>query len=215
MPSPLRYAPNVASPVREQFGDIDIYLFDQVLRGRVPAAATVLDAGCGEGRNLVYLLRAGHAVYAADSRSEAVAAVRALAARLAPSLPPGNFRCERVEEMSFEDGCADLVISSAVLHFARDEDHFRAMLLGTWRTVAPGGLLFCRLASTIGIERLVQPLGSRRFHLPDGSDRFLVDEALLLDLTRTLGGELADPLKTTNVQNQRCMTTWVLRRPGT
>jgi SAM-dependent methyltransferase len=120
--------------LRGQFGDIDIYLFDQMLRGRVPATARVLDAGCGEGRNLVYLLRAGHAVYAADSRSEAVAAVQALAARLAPSLPPGNFRCERVEAMSFEDGCADLVISSAVLHFARDEDHFRAMLLGTWRT---------------------------------------------------------------------------------
>ena len=56
--------------------------------------------------------------------------------------------------------------------------------------------------------------GNRRFTLPDGSDRFLVDEAYLLALTKELGGRLLDPLKTTVVQDQRCMTTWVLRRNG-
>ena len=52
-----------------------------------------------------------------------------------------------------------------------------------------------------------------RWHrLPDGSDRFLVDEAMLLEATERLGGRLLDPLKTTNVQNLRCMTTWVLEK---
>jgi len=104
------------------------------------------------------------------------------------------------------------VISSAVLHFARDEAHFLAMLRGTWRTVRPGGLLFCRLASSIGLEHRIERIEGRRFHLPDGSDRFLVDEDLLLSLTADMGAELADPLKTTIVQGQRCMTTWVTRR---
>jgi SAM-dependent methyltransferase len=199
----------------EQFGGIDIYLFDQLLRGRVAPGATVLDAGCGDGRNLVYLLRAGHPVFAADQRPQAVAAVQALAARLAPSLPASNFRCEPVEAMTFADGIADLVISSAVLHFARDHAHFLAMLGGTWRTVRPGGMLFCRLASTIGLGGLAAPLGEGRFRLPDGTDRYLVDEEQLLESTAAMGGELLDPLKTTNVQNQRCMTTWVVRRlPG-
>ena len=33
-------------------------------------------------------------------------------------------------------------------------------------------------------------------------------------LTGELGGELMDPLKTTVVQNQRCMTTWIVRKHG-
>ncbi len=99
-----------------------------------------------------------------------------------------------------------------MLHFARDEAHFRAMLHGAWRLLKPGGLFFCRLASSIGMESRMRPLGGRRFLLPDGSERFLVDEAYLMALTAELGGSLLDPLKTTVVQDQRCMTTWVVRR---
>jgi tellurite methyltransferase len=54
--------------------------------------------------------------------------------------------------------------------------------------------------------------GGRRFALPDGTERFLVDEPYLLELTSDLGGALLDPLKTTVVQDRRCMTTWVMRR---
>jgi ubiquinone/menaquinone biosynthesis C-methylase UbiE len=123
-----------------------------------------------------------------------------------------NFRVEAVEAMSFPDAFADVVLTSAVLHFARDDDHFNAMLRGTWRVLKPGGLFFCRLASSIGIENQVKPLAGRRFLLPDGSERYLVDAALLVQLTRDLGGHLEDPIKTTVVQNQRSMTTWVLRK---
>jgi hypothetical protein len=198
-----------------QFGDIDIYLFDQLLRGRIPPGATVLDAGCGWGRNLVYFLRHGFDVQAADANPVAVAAVRDLAAQLAPSLPAHHFRVEPVEAMSFPDGGSAVVISSAVLHFARDHEHFEAMLQGSWRPLAPGGLFFCRLASSSGMESRVRPTGGGRFELPDGSERYLVDEARLVKLGRALGGELLDPIKTTIVQDQRCMTTWVLRKaPG-
>jgi SAM-dependent methyltransferase len=171
----------------------------------------VFDAGCGQGRNLVFFLNQGYDVSAVDPDPDAIEAVRALAGRLAPRLPASNFRAEAVESNSFPDGCADVVLSSAVLHFARDEAHFRAMLAGTWRLLAPGGLFFCRLASSIGMEARFSPLGGRRFALPDGTERFLVDEPYLLRLTEELGGVLLDPLKTTVVQDRRCMTTWVLR----
>lgn len=194
------------------FGDIDIYWFDQLLRGRVKPGMRIFDAGCGSGRNLVYLLGEGFDVYGVDSDPRAVQATRELAASLAPPLPADNFRLETIEGMSFPDAFADFVISSAVLHFARDDDHFRAMLHGTWRVLKPGGLLFCRVASSIGIENQVQRIAGRRFRLPDGSERYLVDEALLLELTGQLGGQLADPLKTTVVQNQRSMTTWVVQK---
>jgi tellurite methyltransferase len=75
-------------------------------------------------------------------------------------------------------------------------------------------LFFCRLASSIGMETRMAPLGNGRFRLPDGSDRYLVDEPMLLERTRRLGGALVDPLKTTVVQNERCMTTWVVRKQG-
>ena len=197
--------------LRQQFGDIDIYLFDQLLRGRIRPGMRVLDAGCGGGRNLVFLLREGYEVYAADADPQAIDAVRRLAATLAPHLPLENFRCEPLQRMTFPDEVADVVISSAVLHFAADDDEFAAMLAGTWRTVARGGMLFCRLASSIGIEDRVGP-GRGRRRLPDGSQRYLVDEAFLVASTAELGGVLIDPLKTTVVQDQRAMTTWVVRK---
>lgn len=200
------------SSLQEQFGPIDIYLFDQLLRGQIAPGMRVFDAGCGSGRNLVYLLREGYEVFGVDEDAQAVAAVRRLAASLAPHLPTDNFRVESIEETSFPSGFADVAIGSAVLHFARDDEQFQAMLDGMWRVLKPGGLLFCRLASSIGLEKQIRQVVGRRYLLPDGSERYLVDEAMLVKLTDELGGRLVDPLKTTVVQNQRCMTTWVVRK---
>jgi tellurite methyltransferase len=200
------------SQLRTDFGDIDIYLFDQLLRGRIAPGMRVLDAGCGTGRNLVYLMKHGYQVAACDCDPAALATVRALAARLAPHLPFDHFRLEPVERMSFPDASADVVLASAVLHFAADDRQFDAMVSGMWRVLAPGGLLFTRLASSIGIEAEIERIGGRRFRLPDGSERYLVDAPLLTTLTARLGAELLDPIKTTVVQNQRAMTTWVVRK---
>ena len=200
------------SALAAEFGDIDIYLFDQLLRGRISPGMTIIDAGCGTGRNLVYLLRNGYRVSGVDADSRSIEAVRRLAGELAPGLSRDSFRVERIEEMTFPDASADVVLSSAVLHFARDEAQFSAMIDAMWRVLKPGGMLFCRLASTIGMEARFQQLDGRRYKLPDGTERFLVDEQMLIDTTRQLGGELIDPLKTTVVQDRRCMTTWVVRK---
>jgi len=200
------------SELQDQFGQIDIYLFDQLLRRRLVPGMRVFDAGCGSGRNLVYLLRSGYEVFGIDADPNSIRSVQQLAARLAPHLSPDNFRVETLEQISFPGSFAEVVLSSAVLHFARDDAQFDAMLLSTWRVLRPGGMLFCRLASSIGMEQQVNPIGGRRHRLPDGTERYLVDEAFLMNLTRELGGELMDPLKTTVVQNQRCMTTWVLQK---
>lgn len=197
--------------LQEQFGQIDIYLFDQLLRGRIAQGMRILDAGCGSGRNLVYLFRQGYEVYAADADARAVESVRRMAAKLAPLLPAANFRVETVEAMSFDEAFSDVVISSAVLHFAHNDAHFESMLRGSFRALKPGGLFFCRLASSIGMEKQMEQIEGRRFRLPDGSERYLVDESLLGFLTEQMG-ELADPLKTTVVQNMRAMTTWVVRK---
>jgi SAM-dependent methyltransferase len=192
------------------FGNIDIYLFDQVLRGRIRPGMRVLDAGCGGGRNLVYLLREGFDVSAVDEDTQAVAAVRQIAAALAPALDGQQIRVGAIEHLPFPDASFDVVISNAVLHFARDDAHFDAMVGEMWRVLRPGGMLFARLASSIGMTQPLEHVGGRHYILPDGTTRYVVDEAQLMSLTHALGGDLLDPLKTTVVQHQRCMTTWVV-----
>jgi tellurite methyltransferase len=198
--------------LQEQFGNIDIYVFDQILRGRITPGLRVFDAGCGGGRNLAYLMREGYEVCGNDADAGAIAQVRAMAAALAQRQL--DFRVEAIEETSFPDAHADVVIASAVLHFARDERHFEAMLRQLWRVLRPGGLFFARLASTIGQDGRLAALGHGRFRLPDGSDRFLVDASAIAGWTGALGGTLLDPIKTTVVHDQRSMTTWVARKQG-
>jgi len=197
--------------LRRELGEIDIYLFDQLLKGRFDRRRRVLDAGCGRGRNLVYFLRRGFDVFAIDSDPSALASVRALAASLNPNLPSENIRTGSLDALPWTSESMDAVISSAVLHFAADGDEFARLLIESWRVLARGGLFFARLASSIGLERhLASTTG--RMVLPDGSTRFVVSEALLLDWSGRLGGILIEPIKTTNVQNQRCMTTWCLEK---
>jgi tellurite methyltransferase len=197
--------------LQAEFGNIDIYVFDQLLRGRIAPGMRVFDAGCGGGRNLVYLLRQGYEVCGNDADATAIAKVRSLAASLAPGREH-DFRVEPIEHTSFPDAHADVVIASAVLHFARDARHFEAMLRELWRVLRPGGMFFARLASSIGIADDVVALEGGRFRLPDGSDRYLVDAATINDWTARLGGALVDPIKTTVVDGQRAMTTWVARK---
>ena len=198
--------------LQEYFGNIDIYLFDQILKGRFSSEMKILDAGCGAGRNLVYFLRNGFEVFAVDRNIEAISQIRQLAKALNPNLSPGNFQVAAVEKMPFAGEQFDAVISSAVLHFAENEAHFNGMFTEMMRVLKPGGIFFARLASSIGIENLVTPTGGGRYFLPDGSERFLVDENQLISLTESCGASLLEPIKTTNVQNLRSMTTWVFRK---
>ena len=196
--------------VQEQFGQIDIYVFDQILRGNIAAGMRVVDAGCGYGRNLVHLLRQGCEVFAVDADAAGVDHVRKLSASLQTGLPAENFQVGRLEQMPFPNGFADVVICNSVLHFSRDEKHFRTILNELWRVLKPGGMLFCRLGSRIGMD--FEQVRPNIFVVGDGSEWFLVDEQMLLALTDELNAVLVDPLKTTIVQDFRCMTTWVLRK---
>jgi len=200
----------MSQTIQQQFGQIDIYVFDQILRGNITTDMVIVDAGCGYGRNLEYLLREGTRIFALDADPGAVEHVRALSESLQTGLPAENFQVGRIDQMPFPNACADAVICNSVLHFAQSEAHFRAMLAELWRVLKPGGMLFCRLGSRIGMDfELVE---GRHYVTGDGSVWFLVDEKMLMDLTRELGATLVDPLKTTVVQNHRCMTTWVLRK---
>lgn len=198
--------------IQDSFGNIDIYLFDQLLKGRFDDCKDIIDVGCGSGRNIVYFLKNGYNIYGIDRDANAIDTVKQLSKQLAPDNPIENFRVAAVEDMPFAAASFDLAICSAVLHFANDAAHFDAMLRAIWNVLKPGGYFFARLASDIGIEELVQPIGNGKYLLPDGSVRFLVNEATLMQYTKELNGQLFEPIKTTNVSNLRCMTTWCIRK---
>lgn len=194
------------------FGQIDIYVFDQMMRGRITPSMRVLDAGCGPGRNSEYLMRCGADVYGVDSDPKQIERIRSLAAREAPALPPDHFRVAPLSDLPFAERFFGAVICSAVLHFSESTDAFEAAMAELWRVLEPGGVFFARLASTTGIEADVRLIEGRWYRLPDGTDRFLVDEKYLGDVAAALGAHQLDPLKTTVVQGMRAMTTWVLRK---
>lgn len=198
--------------LRETFGDIDIYLFDQIQKGRFAPGMKILDAGCGGGRNIVWLLQNGFEVSAIDIDQRSVENVRELAKRLAPNLAPENFQIATLDYIPFPDKSFDRVVCNAVLHFAEDRAQFDLWLTELWRVLKPGGIFFARLASSIGIKELLVPTSNDRYVMPDGTERFIVDEQILKDATKNVGGRFLEPIKTTNVENLRCMTTWVLVR---
>jgi tellurite methyltransferase len=198
--------------LQKKFGNIDIYLFDQLLKGTYDKCKKVIDVGCGNGRNIIYFLRNGFEVFGIDPQPEAIEYVKSLATQLAPGSNTKNFTVGFAEDLSYEDNFFDLVICSAVLHFARDHQHFNGMVTSMWRTLKPGGFFFARLASKIGIEDNIVEQGNGRFKLPDGSERFLVDHNLLIRLTENVNGSFYEPIKTTNVQKMRCMTTWCIQK---
>ncbi len=194
------------------FGNIDIYLFDQLLKGRIQPCMKVLDAGCGNGRNLWYLLHADVEVYGIDSASEAVQNVRQLAAQAAPNLPASNFMQADAAAVPFQDAYFEVILCSAVLHFAKDQTHFKSMVQQLWRVLKPGGMLFCRLSTTIGMEGKLLEVGPKLYQMPHRDVWFLADEALLLELECELEATRLEPLKTVLVEQQRSMTTWVLQK---
>lgn len=198
--------------IREEFGDIDIYIFDQIQKGRFAPGMKIFDAGCGGGRNIVWFLRNGFDVSAIDVDESAVTGIRELAERLAPELSPENFQVASLDSIPFSDEGFDWVICNTVLHFAKDRAQFDDWMAELWRVLKPGGMFFARIASSIGIKDLLIPTTRGRYLMPDGTERFVIDEEILRESTAKIGGNFLEPIKTTNVENIRCMTTWVLAK---
>jgi 2-polyprenyl-3-methyl-5-hydroxy-6-metoxy-1,4-benzoquinol methylase len=189
------------------FGRTDIYLIDQIMKGRYQPGDLILDAGCGNGRNLHWFMQNGFPINAIDVNREVIDELKHLFPGYA-----ANFTVASVENTAFLKDSFDHIICSAVLHFARNLLHFQSMLAELVRLLKPGGTLFIRMASDIGIEQKVVLIADGVYTIPDGSTRFLLTRALLADCLARYPLILAEPVKTTNVEDSRCMTTLVLQK---
>ncbi len=186
----------------------DIYLLDQIMKGRYQKGDVLLDAGCGGGRNLPYFILNNISLFGIDNNAESITALK----EKYPHLPGATFQQAPLERIPFEASYFNHVICSAVLHFARGTDHFFSMFSELVRVLAPGGSLFIRMTSNIGIEKKVGLISDGVYHIPDGSERFLLTRSLLKKMVSQHPLQLLEPLKTVNVSDQRCMSTLVFQK---
>ena len=196
--------------LNNELGNIDIYLLDQILKGRYNEQTKILDAGCGEGRNLIYFLNNNYQVYGVDQNLDAIRMLHFILGSTYPYLSKENFKVGSVESMTFENGYFDLVVSSAVLHFAKSHAHFRNMFSEMIRVLRPKGHLFIRMTSNIGLIGGNKEGNEGCYFLPDGSLRCLITRELISELVYEFNLELIEPVKTTIVNDLRCMTTLVI-----
>lgn len=193
-------------------GNIDLYLLDQLLKGRFNPSMKILDAGCGEGRNLVYFLQNNYEVAGIDSNPGAIKMLQFVARSLNPSLGTENFIEGKIEAMPYQDEEFDVLICSAVLHFAEDHQHFESMLKEISRVTKKQGLIFIRTASSIGIEDKLGESSNGVYTIPDGSRRYLIHRSHVDEIPEKYNLEFIEPFKTVNVADKRCMSNLMLRK---
>ena len=196
-------------------GNIDIYLLDQILKGRFTKEMKILDAGCGEGRNTIYFLHEGYQIFGVDYNPIAIQMARIYAQTIQKDYDIYRFQTSMVDDMPFHKGAFDAIISSAVLHFAKDEAHFLRMVAEMMKVLKPGGIFFLRMCTGFaGILELGKSLGNGQWDLPDGSTRFILTEELLTTIMEKHDFvHLEDP-KTVLVHGKRTMGTFVFRKDG-
>lgn len=193
-------------------GNVDIYLLDQILKGRFTKEMKILDAGCGEGRNAVYFINAGYQVFGIDINETAVQYCRYMAKSLKPNYDAHRFQVGKLEEIPFHKEAFDTVICMAVLHFAKDENNFWEMIHDMLRVLKPGGTLWFRMCTGFGgILEQSESLGDSRYLLPDGSERFVLQQKHL-DKFQEMGLEFLENPKTVLVLGQREMGVFVMKK---
>ena len=200
--------------LKEELQNIDIYLLDQILKGRYEPHHQILDAGCGGGRNLFWLAKNNYDIYGMDKKKEALDSLLHSAKQLNIPIDPSRLSVGEIHSMEYDSDFFDHIISSAVLHFAKSHQHFEKMFSEMIRVLKPGGSIFIRMTSNIGIESLVEEIESGVHNIPDGSIRYLLTKDTLDKLIKTHRLRLLEPLKTVNVNDVRCMSTLMLEKQG-
>lgn len=193
-------------------GNIDIYLLDQILKGRFRKEMKILDAGCGEGRNTVYFVNQGYQIFGIDPNETAIQYCRYQAKSLNPNFDTHRFQVGKLEEVPFHTGAFDAVICSAVLHFAHDVDNFQKMTSEIHRVLKPGGIFWFRMCTGFGgVLEQSKSLGSGRFLIPDGSERFVLTSSDV-DNLEEMGFKFLETPKTVLVLGQREMGVFLMEK---
>ena len=193
-----------------QLGKIDIYLIDQLQKGRMKPGMKILDAGCGYGRNSEYFIKNNYKIYGVDKNEYPILELKENINKWNPAFNKNNFQKSNLIKIPFQNNYFDFIISSAVLHFSENRNHFIQLFNELCRVLNNKGVLFVRMTSKHTIEHLAKHLHGDVYLLPDGSTRYLLDRKVLKKLMEENELLFLDPFKTVNVSDIRSMSTLVL-----
>jgi ubiquinone/menaquinone biosynthesis C-methylase UbiE len=188
-----------------QLGKTDIYIIDQLMKGRIRKEDSLLDAGFGRGRNLEYFVRNNYNISGIDLNPEYLPIILDQVKTWNPAYPRDKFSNASVASMPFQSESFDFVFCVAVLHFAKSHDHFWTMLNELLRVLKKGGFLLFRMTSWHTFDH-VPRTNSGLVTIADG-ERYMLDIEDFRNFTKEKGYSLVEPIKTTNVDGLRAMTT--------
>jgi tellurite methyltransferase len=195
-----------------EIGKTDVYLLDQIMRGRIHPKMRLLDAGCGWGRNSEYFIKNDFEIYGVDRSEEAIMNLKSHLSEWKASYPKERFSVADLNEIPFPNNHFDFIICSAVLHFCESRAHFIALFEEMIRVLKPSGIFWFRMTTKHTIEHIAKHLYDDIYVLPDGSTRYLLDRNILHDLMKKHELTFLDPFKTVNVSDIRTMATVVLKK---
>jgi len=196
-------------------GNIDLYLLDQLLKGRFTKEMIILDAGCGEGRNTHYFIQKGYRIVGVDVNSSAISMARISGRTLDPNFDPQRFQVANLEDIPFHTAAFDVVLSSAVLHFVKSKDHFLILLKEHMRVLKYGGVFWLRMCTDAGgAFELMDKSSLLMQKLPDGTERFVLTESLIREIMIEYQLTLLEPAKSVLVHNNRAMGVFVFQKEG-
>lgn len=183
--------------LNKAIGNVDIYLLDQILKGRFEGKLKLLDAGCGEGRNLQYFVENGYSVFGCDPNPMAIK----MAQMTHKNVSRENFIVSSIEDLLLPEASFDAIICAAVLHFANDEAHFKQMIKNLSRMLKKGGVLFIRMATTAGVETK-----------PNQGFTYVLPKENIDNVFANAGLQLLEPWKSVVVNDQRSMGVFTLSK---
>lgn len=181
-------------------GNIDLHLLDEILKGRFNPQMRILDAGCGEGRNLQYFLAQGYSVFGVDKEPMAIKMLR----MQAREMPEKNFVVSAIEDRPFSTGFFGAILCVNVLQHAVDTHHFDQILEALVDMLASGGVLFIRLETEFLMKHLHRPVPAR-------VDKTLTNNVIIPWMERFALRSLA-PVKQEIVDNSIDLLTLVAQK---
>jgi len=185
-------------------GNVDIYVIDQILKGRYQNGQSILDAGCGKGRNLKWFYQDNFELFGIDTDSEFLAKAKQNYPKAA-----SNFTVGTLDNLPYGENRFDHILCCAVLHFAQSETHFTTMFSELIRVLKPDGMLLIRMASNIGLDGNAPEI---TFKENGKKGTYYLTRERISQLVNEFNIKFLEAVKSTNVQDERVMTTLVLSK---
>lgn len=192
--------------LNKELGNADLLLIDQILKGRFQPDARILDAGCGEGRNMVYFVNNHFPVYGLDQNPEMVTMARLIARSINKNYTVENIIQGTIEKNPFPATFFDVVLCINVLHAARDTDHFFEMVESLLKVLRKGGGLYIGMASISPAGEECITSSSRKNNESDTPVKILMNEDLMRRLLELKTIEKDGPAQFHQIEGSICMT---------